>query len=465
MDESCHSLARIEKTAGIINKAGARLYFIGIGGVSMSALALLCKANGAEICGSDASRSCTTELLSKQQIEVHVGHRAENIAAFLPDAVIFSLAISQDNPEMKEAIRLGIPLIRRSELLGAHLAAYDTSVCVSGSHGKSTTVAMLTSIFSEAGLSPTALCGADLINGLGVLFGSREYIIAEACEYGGSFLDMHASLSVMLNLELDHTDCYRTLDEIKSAFIAAANASERVLINADDQALLSIIPHISARTVTVSSHLGTDYTYIPCEYAPGRWRLILLRGNDEIVRCELAVPGRYNLANAAMAAAAADLCGVSAGAVGRALSSFGGIGRRLELLRRVGETDVYYDYAHHPSEIAAVYSALSSLGYGKICTVFSPHTYSRTEAFFSEFQKELSRFDKVFLTEIYAAREPYRDTVSATLLGAAINASGGNCSPATASAVINYINEEKPSCIVLMGAGELREIKQAIEDF
>ena len=128
-------------------------------------------------------------------------------------------------------------------------------------------------------------------------------------------------------------------------------------------------------------------------------------------------------------------------------------------------TDVYYDYAHHPSEIAAVYSALSSLGYSKICTVFSPHTYSRTAAFFSEFKKELSRFNKVFLTEIYAAREPYCDTVSADLLGAAINSAGGNCSPATAPAVINYINEEKPSCIVLMGAGELREIKQALEDF
>ncbi len=458
-----HSVPEIEKTAETLKEKDLRLYFIGIGGVSMSSLALYMKRRGAGIFGSDIRRGAETDMLSAEGIKVFPKHNADNISLCMPHAVIYSLAIDKENPEYRRAVELGITLIPRALLLGALVHGIKNSYAVSGSHGKSTTVAMMARIFTLAGKDPTVFCGADLGQGKGVLFGSDEYIITEACEYGGSFLDIRAGVRVFLNLELDHTDCYKGTDELCEAFLRAASDAERVIINSDDENLCRILPHIKVPTLTFSAVGQADYTYRSSPAADGMRDLAVYLGDRQLFCTRLAVAGAHNASNAAAAAIAAHTAGIDPAIIARSLSGFCGIGRRLEYLKDICGCAVYYDYAHHPTEIAALRQALCDMGKCRIGAVFAPHTYSRTEYFFDSFANELALFDRAFITEIYAARESVRTDITNLLLAERINSKGGSATVANIGEILKYMMENKPDALVLVGAGELEKIKKAIE--
>ena len=458
-----HSVPEIESTAETLKQKDLRLYFIGIGGVSMSSLALYMKRRGAQVYGSDIRQGAEINMLSAEGIKVFPKHNADNISLCMPHAVIYSLAIDKENPEYRRAAELGITLIPRALALGAIVSGAKSSYAVSGSHGKSTTVAMMARIFSLAGRDPTVFCGADLGQGKGVLFGSDEYIVTEACEYGGSFLDIRAGVRVFLNLELDHTDCYSCTDELCEAFLRAASGAECVIINSDDKNLFSILPRINVPVVTFSAVGQADYTYFSSPAADGRRDLVIYHGGQRLLCTRLATVGAHNASNAAAAAIAAHTAGIDPELIACALSGFCGIGRRLEYLKDICGCAVYYDYAHHPTEIAALRQALRDMGKCRIGAVFAPHTYSRTEYFLDSFAYELALFDRAFIAEVYAAREPVRTDISNRLLAERTNAKGGNATVLDIGEIFKYIMENKPDALVLVGAGELEKIKKAIE--
>lgn len=440
------------------------VYFIGIGGISMSSLAALCIEAGISVQGSDVKRSALTEELSARGAVIYYEHLSANIRNAAPCVVVYSLAISADNPEISEAKHLGIPVISRAEMLSLLIGEYDFSLAVSASHGKSTTVAMLSRIFAEAEKKPTVLCGAPVFENLGVIFGSREYIILEACEYGRSFLKLRPDMLLLLNVELDHTDCYSNVQQLTEAFASAADNSRVAVMNVDDGALRAIAAGTRSRKITFAERCDADYKYVRRFCGGGKYGFDLYHHGRFVATFSLSVPGEFNLKNAVAAAVAADALGISVSDSVRALAEFCGIPRRLQKICHRCGTDIYYDYAHHPTEIGAVSTTLREMGYKRITAVFAPHTYSRTRDFFSEFSLVLSEFYFVFVCDIYGAREAAIDGVTASSLIECINASGGNAAFADVDSVTKFVKESGSDCLVLMGAGELSEIKKVIEE-
>ena len=450
-----HSMLERKEIRRIIKKNDTRIHFIGIGGASMSSLAELCLLYGLSVSGSDTKKTRVTDRLISEGISCSFTHSSENIQKIRPELVVYSLAIGRDNCELSEAMRLNIPVISRAQLLSAIAEDYGQVIAVSASHGKSTTVAMLHSILSVNGDLPTTLCGAELPSGECAAFGEREYLVLEACEYGRSFLLIRPHVQLLLNLELDHTDCYTTLDDISEAFLAAANNAKALcVVNADDENLKRLLPRMPKGTVAFSAQRGFDYRY-QLGSERGRYGFSLFYGETLIMKCQLSVIGRHNAQNAVAAAVAAHALGIESSVISEALSSFRGIKRRLEFIGKRGNTDIIYDYAHHPSEIRAVLSALSESGYKKIAAVFAPHTYSRTKSFFGDFARALSDFHSVFLTEIYPAREAPLPGVTSRALAEAMLAIGGTAEMYNEASVLSYLDAEEPDCLVLMGAGEL----------
>ena len=450
------------KKVNLLNEK-RRVYFIGIGGISMSSLAALCIEAGLSVYGSDIRRSVVTDELSARGAVIYYEQLAENIQDADPAFAVYSLAISPDNAEIAEVKRLGIPLISRAEMLAILIGEYGTSLAVSASHGKSTTVAMLSQIFQKEKRAPTVLCGAPIFENLGVILGSREYIILEACEYGRSFLKLHPDVLLLLNVELDHTDCYSSIGEISSAFAAAADNARVTIMNVDDCVLMDISKTARSRVITYAERQAADYNYVRRAELGGVYSFDLYRHGQFVSSFALSVPGEFNLKNAAAAAVAADALGISPSDSARALAEFCGIPRRLQKICCKCGVDIYYDYAHHPTEIKAVSMALREMGYKRISAVFAPHTYSRTQYFFSEFCSVLSGLSHVFVCDIYGAREEPIEGVTASVLIERINALGGNAAPADIASVVNFVKECGSDCLVLMGAGELSEIKKVIE--
>ena len=461
-DESLLPIENSLNRANLLNEKRC-VYFIGIGGISMSSLAALCLEANIAVYGSDVKQSAVTDALSMRGAVIYYEHDFRNIRNAAPALAVYSLAISQDNCEMLEAKRLGIPLISRAEMLSLLIGEYAFSLAVSASHGKSTTVAMLSEIFTKAQKSPTVLCGAPIFENLGVIFGSREYIILEACEYGRSFLHLHPTVLLLLNVELDHTDCYSSTEELASAFAGAADNARVTVLNADDEVLRGIGKTARSRVITFAERHAADYNYVRRAECCGMYGFDLYRHGELVASFNLSVPGEFNLKNAAAAAVVADALGISVSDSVRALLDFHGIPRRLQKICRKGGVDIYYDYAHHPTEIKAACTALREMGYGRVAAVFAPHTYSRTQYFFSEFSSVLSELSQVFVCDIYGAREAAIEGVTAAALVEGINASGGNAAKADVDQVVNFVKECGSDCLVLMGAGELSEIKKVIE--
>lgn len=380
---------------------GKHVHLVGIGGVSMRPLGLVLKDMGMHVTGSDMNASVSTDDLISKGIEVAIGHRADNIVG--ADCVIRTAAAHNDNPEIAAARSLGIPVFERAQAWGVIMQSYKNAVCISGTHGKTTTTSMVTHILMAADWDPTAMIGGflPLLQGAHRV-GAGDTIVLESCEYCDSFLNFFPTLAVILNVEADHLDYFKDLADIQKSFCSFARLSTGgVLANGDD--------------VNVRQAL-TDVDYVTFGFQPSNrvyasnvhpdWRHFDVVC-DGLFYChvDLQVIGRHNALNALAAAGTAWMLGVPGDAVTKGLLSFRGADRRLQYKGQYGGADVYDDYAHHPDELAATIDAVRTMGYQRIILAFQPHTYSRTKALFDDFVRELKRVDVVILAEIYAARE------------------------------------------------------------
>lgn len=455
-----------KKIRNIIEKKDSVIYFIGIGGISMSALAEMSLGSAKRVYGSDIRKSAVTARLESRGIRIRYTQARANVMEIMPDMVVYSLSISANNPEYVAAKAMGILTVSRAEYLGALMESYEMRIGVSGSHGKSTVTAMLGSVLSYASRSPSILCGAEISEGTGYIKGEGEYLVYEACEYGDSFLRFSPKVQIMLNLDFDHPDYFPDIESLKRSFVSLANNTEElVIINADDANLRSILPDITAPVVTFSGNSSSDYRYSVISSERGRYTFDLFFGDELCGRFTLGIAGKFNVQNAIAAIIAARYVGIPDALVGESVKAFSGIGRRLELLGTHSGFDLYYDYAHHPCEIEATERALRDMGYLKIATVFSPHTYSRTKALFDGFVSALSRFDSVFITDIYGAREAPTVGVSSYSLAEAVRRRGKDAHAiANGEDIIPYMDFGKYDCLVLMGAGDLDLIKRKTED-
>ena len=458
-----HSNTDIEIIRKTLAKRGAKIYFIGIGGISMSSLAMMANGRGLNVAGSDIRITDITKRLATLGIRINYTHGKAAIMEYSPDIVVYSLSISGDNPEYLMAKSLGILCVSRAELLGAFMTEYVTPIGISGSHGKSTTTAMTAKILECAGLFPTVLCGAEISDGIGYIKGEDGgYLVYEACEYGDSFLKFSPKIQIMLNLDLDHTDYFKDEAAISESFLKAANLSETVILSADSKNLRSIIDRTKAKIITYGTRPGFTYRYEERELGSGKFGFALYKGDVPMGEFELSIIGRYNVQNAVGAAIAAEQIGISKEIIREALLEFSGIPRRMEFLKKTEFGDVYYDYAHHPCEIKAAREALEKAGYKRIYATFFPHTYSRTKSFFYEFAKELSLFDTVFITDIFGAREKAITGISSSALSEAVRECGGKSSTVNDDDLFIKLRENSGDCLVIMGAGDALKIKEKI---
>ncbi len=437
-----------------------RLFFVGIGGISMSSIAFVFHSKGYTVAGSDRAESAMTRKLARAGITVHKGHSAENVHG--ADAVIYTGAVNEQNPEIAEAKRLGLPLIYRADALGYMMKKYKTRIGVSGSHGKSTCTAMTSHVLIAAGKDPTVMCGAETAEmGGAYRVGEREDFVFEACEYKDSFLGFFPTVSVVLNIDLDHTDYFTEgLPQIKASFrkyaeIALA-AGGIALANADDENTASALEGLDITTFGLSPK--ADFAARNISYEGGYAEFDIFAHGSFFCHTRLSVPGEHNIYNALAAAASCAHAGVNAEDIARYLSDFTGLSRRFEKKGSVGGADVYIDYAHHPRELrAAVAAARGLCRRGKLICVFEPHTYSRTYSLFEEFAASFASADKVYFTDIYAAREVNTYGVSAESLAKATP--GGKYARSYAEAAeILRAEAREGDIILILGAGTVNEV-------
>ena len=387
---------------------GRRVHLSGIGGVSMCPLAEVLLGMGLQVQGSDMNDSATVQHLRSLGISVHVGHDAHDIDG--ADFLIRTAAVRDDNPEIMAARNAGIPVFERAQAWGAIMQQYKNALCISGTHGKTTTTSMATHIFMAAQTDPTVMIGGTLsMLGSGYRVGKGETIILESCEYCNSFLHFFPTVAVILNVEADHLDFFKDLADVEKSFRAFAEltpADGFVVVNADDANTMDCVRDIDHPLFTFSVR-NTDAT---CHaenivLTNGLPAFDIVAEGKVYTHVEMLVGGDHNISNALAAASAAYVLGIPGQAVKAGLESFTGAGRRFEYKGEYNGAKIYDDYAHHPGEIHALLGMARGLGYKRIICAFQPHTYTRTKALFPEFVEELKAADALLLAEIFAARE------------------------------------------------------------
>lgn len=437
----------------------------GIGGISMSGLAEILVSQGYVVTGSDMRSSSITTKLEKMGIRVMIGHQAENVTG--ADLVVYTAAVKPNNPELAAAGQIGIPCIDRATLLGEIMKKYRASIAISGTHGKTTTTSMVSLILLEEGLDPTIHIGGELsaIGGT-TRIGSSEYFVAEACEYTGSFLKFFPYLAVILNIEYDHADYYKSFNDVKEAFLGFARLVPEdgcLLVNGDDASALDIMSRVSCRKVTYGlKNEQCDWSAANISFDDmGCATYTLVHRNKPVAEIRLRVPGIHNVANSVAAVAASSIMGCSLASAVKALQKFSGTGRRFELKGVSEGVTVIDDYAHHPTEVASTLRAAQNCTHSHIWCVFQPHTYSRTKYLMNEFVSAFNDADAVILTDIYAAREADTGEVNSRMLAERIAATGKK---------VFYIkkfddiaefldkNTETGDLVITMGAGDIYKV-------
>ncbi len=439
----------------------AYIHMVGIGGISMSALAHMLKCFGYKVTGSDR---CETEIVKKlaaASINVNIGHNAENIKD--PDLVCYTAAIPMDNPELVKARSLGIPMMERAELLGQLMKRYQYPIAVAGTHGKTTTTSMLSLVLLEAELDPTILVGGELSQiGGNYKIGDDKYLVLEACEYVESFLHFNPFMSIITNVEEDHLDYFADLNHIITAFVSFARLNSPfgcIIVCYDDKNIQTVVQNIEARVVKYGLISENNDFYAEDIHLNsfGKTELKVYAYGKYVTTLELSVHGDHNVKNALGAFVAAWEMGISPDAIKRGLESFGGTKRRFEELGKVNGLTVIDDYAHHPTEIRSTLETAKTLTKGDVWCIFQPHTYSRTKAFLEDFATSLSIADRVVLTDIYPAREEYDGTMHSCDLAALIN----NVTYINDfGAVKRYVqaNAKPGDMVITMGAGDVYKI-------
>lgn len=385
------------------------IHFIGIGGISMSGLAEILLQKNFTVSGSDAKESALTHHLAQQGARIFYGQRASNIIDGI-DCVVYTAAISRDNGELIEAVARKIPMLTRAELLGQLMKNYDTAIAVSGTHGKTTTTSMISHILLEGNLDPTISVGGILkAIGGNIRVGKSGTFITEACEYTNSFLNFFPKIGVILNIEEDHLDFFKDLEDIRHSFyqFAALLPSDgSLVINGDIDHYPEIYKELDCHVITYGSSADFDYSSQNISYDEnGHVSFDLIKHGEKVDRIFLSVTGDHNVSNALASIATAELLDISISTIKKGLLSFNGTDRRFEYKGTWNGVTVVDDYAHHPTEIEATLKAAKHYPHKEMWCVFQPHTYTRTKAFFREFADALSHADHLVLADIYAARE------------------------------------------------------------
>ena len=441
------------------------IHFIGIGGISMSGLARILLNRSFPISGSDIKRSALTDQLELLGAEIKIGHRKSNISKNI-DLIVYTAAIHSDNDEFAEAQRLGIPMLTRAETWGQLMKNYNESVAVSGTHGKTTTTSMLAELFMQAGLDPTVSLGGLLPSiGGNLRIGKHDLFLTEACEYTNSFLSFYPTIEIILNVEEDHMDFFKDLDDIRSSFKKFTEnlpAEGLLIINGGIQNLNYFTDDLPCRFVTFGIDSDDTYTAKNISFdEKGCADYDLYKDGVFEGAISLSVPGEHNILNSLAAIAAAYALDIPFPSTSNALEAFHGTNRRFEYKGSLGDILIYDDYAHHPTEISSTISAARKMDRDRLIVIFQPHTYTRTKAFLADFAKALSQADLVVLTDIYAAREVNTLGISSKDLQEEIKKLGTKCEYFSSfSEVEKFLLENSihGDMLITMGAGDVVNI-------
>lgn len=440
---------------------GASIHMIGIGGISMSALADILINFGFKVTGSDLLSSPLTEKLKNKGAEIYIGQRAENIKN--PDLVCYTAAVKIDNPEYVKAQEMGVPCLERAELLGIVMKNYKYPLAVAGTHGKTTTTSMLSLILLAANSNPTILVGGELeqING-NIKIGGEDYLVFEACEYVESFLNFHPFLSIITNIEEDHLDYFVNLSHIITSFekFARLNSPDgSIIVSSDDKNVVSVVQNIDTKVLKYAIYdKKADFVASNIrDTENGGIEYDILNGGKYFMTVTLNVPGKHNIYNSLGAALAAHSIGIAPEFIREGLKNFKGTKRRFEHLGFMDGIEIIDDYAHHPTEIKTTLEAAQGLKAKCVWCVFQPHTYTRTKAFLEDFAQALRLADKVIIADIYPAREKYDGTIHSCDLAMKIpNGIYINDFDAIEKYLKN--NAEEGDVIITMGAGNINKV-------
>ncbi|MCH5297416.1 MAG: UDP-N-acetylmuramate--L-alanine ligase [Ruminococcus sp.] len=395
-----------------------RIHFIGIGGSGMCPLAEILRSEGFEISGSDMNEGETLDKIKSYGIPVFMGHAKENIEG--AELVVYSAAIKEDNPEREAAKEQNIPCIERSVMLGIVTRRYKRSIAVSGTHGKTTTTGMLSQLLIGSGFDPSAIIGGKLpFIGGNSYVGKSDIIVCEACEYVDTFLELNPFISIILNIDADHLDYFKNLDNIKKSFHQFATQTTGVLVlNGDDENTMDAVKDVNIEKITYGFGENCDYRAVNISADKGvHEQYDLLYKGEKITSIKLIVPGRHNIYNSLAAAATAHFLGATPNEISTNLHKFGGVHRRFEILGTPDGITVADDFAHHPTELSATLNAAMNMGFKKVWAVFQPHTFSRTAMLLDDFAEALKIPDVAIISEILPVRETNTYNIYSTDLG------------------------------------------------
>ncbi|SCJ68200.1 UDP-N-acetylmuramate--L-alanine ligase [uncultured Clostridium sp.] len=452
----------------IIDFSGKRVHMIGIGGSSMSGLATILQNNNFIVTGSDMSASLACEKLTRQGITVFIGHKAEQVDG--ADLVVYTAAIARDNPEYLRAQELDLPMMDRATLLGQIMDRYSRSIGVAGTHGKTTTTAMLATVLELAGADPTIHIGGELeLIGGSVKSGKGDIFVTEACEYVKSFLTLHPTCAIVTNIEADHLDFFKDIEDIYSAFYAYTQLlpPDGLLIGCgDEERVVRLMAQAKRKAISYGFGRHNDYYATDIEFDDmGCAGFSIIHEDRSLGRVQLQVPGRHNVLDALAAFVAALQHGITVEAALSGLQAFAGANRRFQTIGTPCGVEVVQDYAHHPTEIRMLLETAARRKHNRLIAVFQPHTFTRTAALFNEFLTAFDQADEVIVTDIYAAREQNTIGITAQALCDALAQKGVNCRyiGPFAQIVSDIQGRWQPGDLVLViGAGTVERVARML---
>ena len=455
------------------------IHMIGIGGISMSAIALMLKNDGFNITGSDQSKNDMVEALEKAGIEIYIGSNAELVSN--AEIVVYTAAIKQHDPEFVKAKELGKLMYERAEFLGLLMQKYQKPICVSGTHGKTTTTSMIASCFIDGNLNPTVQVGAKLkkIDNMNYYLGSDEFFILEACEYVDSFLNFPHHTAVVLNVDEDHLDYFNSIEDIRKSFkkfILMLPQKGVLIINNDDEnckiILSELKEELAEKEITIYT-FGLDdsadfYAYDQSLTGEGTYSFTAKNNiTGETTQMKLGTPGTHNIYNSLATLATCFAHGVESTVAAQSLLEFSGASRRFEYKKTIKQNvRIFDDYAHHPTEIKATLESAKNKALGKVIAIFQPHTFSRTRELLKEFSEAFEDADYAVITDIYAAREIDDGSVSSVILVKKLQDNGVKANYISSfEDIVKYVTEiAEPNDIILtIGAGTITNLGNMFE--
>lgn len=445
------------------------VYFVGIGGISMSGLAEILHQAGFKVSGSDWKESAITKHLEDQGITVHYGENSAHITDNI-DCAVLTAAVHEENKEFQAIKAKNIPYLSRAELLGQLMKNYDMPIAISGTHGKTTTTSMVSEVLLAADTDPTLSIGGILKSiGGNIRVGHSGYFVTEACEYTNSFLSFFPKIALILNIDEDHLDFFKDLADIRNSFRRFAElipAEGTLIINGDIDNYQEITDGLACRVVTFGHSTDCDYYISDLQFAENGGSTFKVHCKEQdAMEMSLCVPGEHNVFNALGAFILSDLLGLDRQVSAKALHDFHGTGRRFEYKGQIGGVTIIDDYAHHPTEITATLQAAKNYPHNTLWCVFQPHTYTRTKALMPEFAQALSLADKVVLADIYAARETDTLGISSEDLQQMILDLGAECYYFPSfDEIENFLLEKciNSDLLITMGAGDVHKIGETL---